>query len=201
MLIIIASIAEGFGILMLLPLLQRLDGTGVVQTDTDGSKDAQQFFSALLNDALTWMDFQDSVAVVLVIITIAFLIKGILIFGALAYSAFLRGELMRELKRRLFDEYSCMSFRYYSRKDAGYFINLINDQITRSLQAFDSLTQLGAQILSSHIYLGLALLVTWQFGLMAIIAGFILLFLFRGLNYYVRALVSQRYRPKNHFTA
>ena len=48
------------------------------------------------------------------------------------------------------------------------------------------LTLLGAQLLNSIIYLSLALFVSWRFGLMALVAGLILIMIFRAISVYVR---------------
>jgi len=195
---IFASIAEGIGILMLLPLLQRLDQPGAVQADSTEREETLQGVSAFLGEVLMGLGLQDSVVAVLVIIAVAFVIKGGLVFASAALSAFLRGELLRELKERLFDQYSQMSYRYYSNRDTGYFTNLINEQITRSLQAFSALTELGAQVFSSMIYLVLTFLVAWRFGVMVLVVGVVLLFLFRRLNYYVRK-ISRKFAEENGF--
>ncbi|WP_245969581.1 ABC transporter ATP-binding protein [Thiocapsa rosea] len=173
-----AALAEGVGILMLLPLLQGLD-TGTAAEPTTGA-------AKLLHDLLASLGLANSTVVILLVITVAFIAKGALTFGALGFNAYLRGQLLRELKVRLFDDYSRMSYGYYAHNDTGHFINLINEQITQTLQSFQFLTQLGSQLINSIIYAALAFIVAWRFGLMALILGLMLLFLFRWINIYVR---------------
>lgn len=180
---LVAGLAEGVGILMLLPLLQTLDANGAETTPTELSG-----ISALLNDALAALGLQDATVAVLLIITAAFIAKGALTFGALGFHAYLRGQLLRQLKGRLFDAYSRMSYGYYASRNTGHFINIVNEQTTRALDAFNSLSSLGTLVINAFVYLGLAFLVAWRFGLMALAVGIAIGVLFRTLNGYVRNL-------------
>lgn len=191
---LIAALAEGFGILMLLPLLSSLDANSIPSTDAAAaSQTATQSatpsgVSAWLHDLLAALGLQDSTAAVLIIITAAFVAKGLLIFGAQGYNAYLRGQLVRELKGRLFDHYSRMRYSYYADRDTGHFINVINEQINQMLRAFETLTKVGTQVVQTLTYTALAFVVAWRFGLMALLLGGVLLTLFRRLNIYVRQL-------------
>ncbi|WP_295544344.1 ABC transporter ATP-binding protein [uncultured Thiohalocapsa sp.] len=194
---LIAAISEGVGILMLLPLLQTL-GAPAPGADTAPAAEAPTGITAWLQDLLTSLGLQDATVAVLLIITVAFIAKGALTFSALGYNAYLRGQLLRELKGRLFVHYSRMGYSYYASRDTGHFINLINEQITRALQAFDNLSRLGGQFINAAIYLGLAFLVAWRFGLMALVVGVVLLLLFRWLSAYVRQLSRKTAAENGH---
>jgi ABC-type multidrug transport system fused ATPase/permease subunit len=183
LLTLLAAIMEGFGILMLLPLLHGLDGG--LESDRSAPDTG---ITVLLHDWLSVVGLQDSVLAILVIITVAFLTKGVLVFFATGYNAYLRGQLLRELKEKLYNSYSQMNYSYYSSQNTGYFINIINAQTEAMLLAFKSLTKVGAQILNSIIYLALAFAVAWRFGLMALILGIVLLYMFRSINIYARNL-------------
>ncbi|MEO5344248.1 MAG: ABC transporter ATP-binding protein/permease [Gammaproteobacteria bacterium SHHR-1] len=189
---LVAALAEGVGILMLLPLLQGLGENGLAQVsatpldENDGSG-----IGLWLNELLASLGLADSTLAVLLIITAAFIAKGLITFLALGYNAYLRGRLLRELKGQLFDHYSRMSYAYYASRDTGHFINLINAQINLMLAAFEALGHLSAKLINTLIYLALAFLVAWRFGLMALLLGLVLLMLFRWLNGYVRQLSRQ----------
>ena len=193
-LILIAALAEGVGILMLLPLLQRLEGAEDIPVAANaqlpaGAKEiasANTGIGGFLQEILSSLGLADSTVAVLLIITVAFIAKGLITFGALGFDAYLRGKLLRELRGRLFDHYSRMSYSYYASHNTGHFTNLINEQVNRALHAFRSLMVLGAQLVSSSIYLALAFVVAWRFGLMALAIGITLLHLFRRLNAFVR---------------
>ena len=178
---LIAGLAESVGILMLLPLLQTLDTSGNTVTTAPGG------ISAAFNDMLAALGLQDTAAVLL-IITLAFIAKGALTFGTRGFNAYLAGQLSRRLKGRLFDAYSQMSYGYYASRSTGHFANLINAQISRALQSFYSLTELGMSAVNALVYLAIAFALAWRFGAMALLAGVVLLALFRNLSGYVREL-------------
>ena len=196
---LVAALAEGVGILMLLPLLQGLDG-GAGQPALQGGEGAGATtgIGRVLNDFLAGFGWADSAVAIVLIITAAFIAKGVLTFGALGFNAYLRAQLLRELKRRLFDDYSRMSYRYYSQHDTGHFINVINQQITQTLQSFQFLAQLVSQSVNVVVYSALAFVVAWRFGLMALVVGVALLYLFRHLSSYVRRFSRKMARENGH---
>lgn len=178
---IVASISEGIGILMLLPLLQSIDN----------GQTSNQFESAI-NDILykliEYLGFSDSIVSILLLISAAFIIKGIITFLALGLTATLIGQLLKEIKVKLFSLYSKMSFSYFSSKNTGDLINLINEQPTKSLEAFKQLSLLGSHFINTIILMSLAFLMTFSFGLMALGLGLFLLVLFLRMNSYVQNL-------------
>ncbi|MDB2549227.1 ABC transporter ATP-binding protein/permease [Porticoccaceae bacterium] len=178
---LIAGLADGFGILMLMPLLEGLGSDGVMAAPSSG-------LGLYLFNFLELFGLQSSTVAILLIITAAFLIKGVLVFVALGINAYLRGQLLQELKGKLFDSYRNMRFSYYASRDTGHFINVLNEQVNRALESFHAVTQLGSHMISSLVYLGLAFIVAWQFGVMALLVGGLLLVLFRWLNSFVRSL-------------
>ena len=115
---VIASVFEGLGILMLLPLLESLDGNNTSQ--------APHFINDIILNVLSFLGFSQSISSILILISLAFVFKGIITFSALAYRANLIGELLKEIKQNLYALYSLMDFRYYTSKNTGDFINLIN---------------------------------------------------------------------------
>ena len=180
---VLAGISEGIGILMLLPLFQGLDqGLG------SESEVAQSQALAFVNQILSYFNLDGSILALLIIISITFLLKGVITFFALAYSAKLRGNFLRILKESMFKSITNIEYNYYSSRDTGNLINIINDQVNRAMQSFYYLSLLGAQLLNSIIYLSLALFVSWRFGLMAIVSGILLILIFKIISRYVREI-------------
>jgi len=178
---VIASISEGIGILMLLPLLQSLDNNISVNESDEG---INQYLYKLID----FFGFSDSIISILLLISIAFIIKGIITFFALGLTASLIGQLLKEIKVKLFNLYSRMSYSYFSSKNTGDLINLINEQPTKSLEAFKQLSLLGSHFINTVVLMSLAFFMTFSFGLMALGLGIILLILFLRMNSYVQNL-------------
>jgi ABC-type multidrug transport system fused ATPase/permease subunit len=183
LLTIFAGLAEGFGILMLLPLFQDLGTSLNFEIQENPSK--ALFF---VQKVLLFLKLDNSIITLLIIISITFFIKGILTFFALAYGSQLRGEFLKILKVKMLKCINQAEYNYFSNKDTGNLINIINEQANRSIQSFYYVTLLGAQFFNSFIYLGFALFVAFYFGLMALIAGICLSIIFKIINVYVRKI-------------
>lgn len=177
----IASISEGIGILMLLPLLQSLDN------DSDVSK-FDGGINEILYNLIDFLGLSDSITSILLLISVAFLFKGIITFIALGFTASLLGQLLKEIKVKLFNLYSKMSYGYFSSKNTGDLINLINEQPTKALESFRHLSLLGSHFINTVILMTLAFMMTFSFGLMAFGLGLFLLILFLKMNSYVQNL-------------
>jgi ABC-type multidrug transport system fused ATPase/permease subunit len=177
----IASFFEGIGILMLLPLLQSLEGP-VNENEINGG------VNEILYKLIDALGLSNSVTSILFLISVAFILKAIITFFALGYNAFLIGKLLKEIKIKLFNLYSKMSLNYYSSKNTGDLINIINEQPTKSVEAFKQLTLLGSHLINTIILMAIAFSMTLSFGIMALILGIFLLILFLKMNAYVQNL-------------
>ena len=186
----LAAITEGFGIALLLPLIEMV-GVG----DGGGGKNQSNVKSGL-QAVLNGMGIGDSMIGILFFIGFVFLIKGLIVFSDNAYHSHLKSQLLREIKGLMFDQYSTMDYGYYSRRSTGHFINVINDQIAKLLVTFDTYKVFLSTGIMTLAYLCVALLLAWNFALMAIGAGFVLLFFFRLLNRYVHKLSRKTVREQ-----
>ena len=178
---IIASVLEGIGILMLLPLLQTIDAGSEIDKN-DG------LINNILYSLINSLGLSESVTSILILISIAFILKAIITFLSLGFTAFLLGDLLKKIKMRLFSHYSNMSFGYFSSKNSGDLINLINEQPTKALESFKQLSLLGSHFINTIILMSLAFMMTFSFGVMALLLGIFLLFIFLKMNTYVQKL-------------
>ena len=177
------ALTQGFGITLLLPLLRA--------SQSDGTED-MSWAEATLHELLTWMGIADYLPGILAFIALVFVAKGGLQFVKGGYVGYLQSQLLRELKTRLFDAYSRMTYRYYIRQNAGHFINVINQQVNRFFSSFTGFTSFFSKIVTTLSYFAFAFAVAWRFALMAFGVGIGLLFLFKYLNAYVRRLSRER---------
>ena len=178
---IVASILEGIGILMLLPLLQSIDSGSEINKN-------EGIINQILYGLIDGLGMPESITSTLILISAAFILKGVITFISLGFTAFLLGQLLKEIKMKLFSLYSNMSFGYFSSKNTGDLINLINEQPTKALDAFKQLSLLGSHFINTIILMLLAFLMTFSFGVMALLLGIFLLILFLRMNAYVQNL-------------
>ena len=180
---ILASVLEGFGILMLLPLLQSIDGN-----NTSNIEQQEGLLNSTISSIINFLGLSNSITSILFLITLSFILKGLLSFFSLGFNAYLLGKLLKEIKLKLFDFYSKMNYEYYVTKNSGELINLINEQPTNALEAFKQLTGFVSSTINTVILIILAFLMAFSFGIMSIITGLILIFLFLKMNSFVQSL-------------
>ena len=183
-----AAVAEGFGIALLLPLLKASEGQGSEMGDK----------AEILFHLLEWMGIADSMIGILVFIGTAFVAKGVLKFAEGGYNGYLRAQLLRELKGRLFELYTEMRYQHYISQNTGHFINVINQQVNRFLASFSTYTSFLSKLITTIAYLGIAFYLTWTFALAALGIGVVLLFIFKYLNAYVRRLSRRTSEEMSH---
>lgn len=194
LLTLLAGIAESFGLVMLIPLIQMLFTEGM-PANVSG-----QLILEVMNEILFFLGWENQTSGILFVIGISFFLKGLLLFLALAYAAVLRADLLYELKANLYVRYGQMSFEYYSSKDSGYFTNAINEQITRAVQAFKSFCRLGVQIVTAVIYMMVAIFLSWKMGAVLSIAGLLVLVLFKKLSAAVKDMSRRTAQENGHLT-
>lgn len=173
------ALAEGFGITLLLPLIESID-----VSDADKASRA----TVILNSFLNFIGIGTSMVGILFFIGAVFIGKGMLKFAEGGYLAYLKARLMVEIKGKMFDAYSTMDYSYYSKRNTGHFINIINAQIANFINSFNTFKSFLSTIIMTSAYLLVAFLLAWQFALMAAVVGIVLLYLFTWLNDFVKDL-------------
>lgn len=184
---IMATLAEGVGIMMFLPLFQILSTDDLPHLDSNASGSLSELSSNIYK-ALNYLGITSSTTAILSAIIFAFLAKAALQLFSEGYTSYLTALLLQSLKNRMFDNFSRMTYGYYTERDTGYFVNIINVQISQMLSVFSSLLRIGVQITSVMVYMALALMTAWHFGVMAIVIGGILMLLINRWNERVRIL-------------
>jgi ABC-type multidrug transport system fused ATPase/permease subunit len=182
---VVVAFTQGFGITLLLPLLRVSQSGGETTADMGWAEE-------ILYDLLSVLGIAESLPGILAFIAIVFIAKGGIQFVKGGYVGYLQAQLLRELKTKLFDAYSRMTYRYYIRQNAGHFINVINGQVNRFFSSFTSFTGVFSKVVTTLSYFAYAFAIAWRFALMAFGVGVGLLFLFKYLNAYVRRLSRKR---------
>ncbi len=178
----LAAITEGFGISLLLPLIDAADVNiaGGISQNESGIMEGLKVLLDVLGIG--------SLVGILLFIALVFLIKGLITFASSAFQSHLKAQLMCEIKGMIFDLYNNMNYAYYSSHNTGHFVNIINGQVGKLISSFDNFKQYLTTVVTAAVYLITASLIAWKFALMAFVAGLVLLLLFRSLNAYVHNL-------------
>lgn len=186
---LLSALLEGLGIVMMLPLLHALGATGEVPGR----------FTLAIHGILASLGLEGPLAILLLIAGL-FVVKGLVAFGAGAYLGFLRADLQTRLHERLYDAYARMNYRYYTERDTGHFFNLFG-QVYSFIGAVQSFSAFTVAVIRTVVYIGMAIVVAWTFGLAAIVVGSAVFLAFRRLNNRVRELSQENAGYAGHVAA
>ena len=175
---LMAALTEGIGIALLVPFLSVLDSSGVAEANMPES----------LRRIVDALGVAGSMPKILACIGLAMLLKSAIQVTNQMYGLWLTTSLRRELKARVFDAYATMTYRYYARHSTGHFLNVLGTQVGGLISAFGQLKAFVIRLIQATAYLFVVMMLTWQFGLLAIAMGGLMYLLFRKLNNYVREL-------------
>ena len=180
---VLSTFAEAFGIMMVLPLLEAFSDTPINEKNIFMVNIIRNIFAEHIN-----LDEKTFVLLILLFICGLFVLKGILYFVSLAISAYMRGKLLEKLKCGIMYELSNLKYSEFVKNNSGYYTNILNEQINRSLIAFQKLMLLCGNIFSAIIFTGCAFYTSFKFGLLALASGLFVIIVLKGLSNYVRML-------------
>lgn len=180
----LASISEGLGFLMILPLLQSASVTSLNEIITPDENGLVTYLGLVLE----YLNLDLNIKNILLLMGVLFSFKGIFIFTSLSANAYFRGVLVTQLKLQLYNAYKDVKYSYVRDKNTGHFMNVINEQCNRALLGFYHLNILVANTFNFIIFVLFAGMVALNFGIIAILFGIVLLTIFRSLASYVRIL-------------
>lgn len=178
---ILSGLMEGLGIGLILPLL---DSVYENKVNLSGVND-QNIFSIITNYIFEIIGIKKTIAWLLVIISLFYVLKSFFNFLALAYIAKKRGSLLLEIKKKIFEYYSRIEYSEYVKKNSGDMVNLLNVQTTRALQAFQFCNSVVMSVVSSLIYFTLIIILNFQFSILIFFGGLLLIFLMSLVNKYI----------------
>jgi len=170
---LLVALSEGLGISMLLPLIQ---SSGSLNGNLSNS------ITAGIYSFLNFMGVTNLLIGTLVLTVIIFLIKGILKFIEGTYSGRLQSELLRRLTIRMFDSYNTIDYQYFTKQNTGHFINVLNVQIYNTVVILNHFLGFLTQLIMAVTLIGIAFFISLKISLFTVLAGSILMIVFRSLN-------------------
>ena len=183
---IFVAFADGLGIAMLLPLLQTLEVT------------ERQGEASLLLKIVDAIGISGSLIGILAFMFSIFLGKAILKFGAGYYKARLYKELYRFLKVKFYDAVLKVKYQYFTKKNTGHFVTIMETHVNRMVRSFDTFITLVTSAVMAMSYLIIAGLISWEVSVMAVLLGGIIFGLMSILNQYVRKLSRRISNEEKH---
>ncbi len=164
-LLLVAGLAEGVGVLTLLPLFAMASGQGV-----DGASGVQE----TVNDALLSVGLQPNLPLLLCIVVGGVLLKAVLVLIANTHVGYTATRMMTELRLELIRALMGARWSYFVKQPAGILSNALGYEAKLASSTYQSATKLITESLQVLIYGVVALFTHWQVTAAGALFGMIL---------------------------
>jgi len=163
-LLLFAGIAEGFGIATVMPLLST-----VVGGDSGDSK-----LTGIVYAAFATLGLPVTLSGMLLVIVVGMLLKAALVLLAMSEVAKAMSFVSHRLRLTLMRALMKADWRYFTLQSTGQLANALTTESNGAAAAFFGAAKLCTVGIQVVLYLGLALLVSWQVTVAGLVAGSIL---------------------------
>jgi ATP-binding cassette subfamily C protein len=158
-----ASLCEAIGVGTLVPALAAISGAG------QGS--AMSSFGQTLSEAFHMVGIAPTLGSLLIVVTIAFLMKSLISFGALTYAGIAASRVSVRLRQRLITALFEASWSFYAGHQSGTFANAVSGDATRAGEAYLMAAQFAAMVVQSVVYAIVAVLIDWRLALIGFVVS------------------------------
>lgn len=169
-LLLLSGIAEGLGLVTLLPLLDLAVGTGA----DDSSR-----LSLMIGSLLGTIGLRPTLGVLLSLIVVAIALKGVLLWLAMLQVGYTVAQVATDLRLGLMRALMSAEWAYFSRYPTGHFTNAISTEAHRATIAYREGTAALSGAIQILIYGAVVFLVSWQVALVAFVVGSVVVLLLR----------------------
>jgi ATP-binding cassette, subfamily C, bacterial len=176
LLLAMAGLLEGIGVVSMLPLLEVAIG--------DGGSEGASRFSHTVARLLGMVGLSPTLGVLLAIIVTAMTGKAVLLWLAMRHVGYTVAQVTTDLRMNLVRSLVKTRWAYYASQRTGRIANAISNEAHRAASAYREACAVVAGLLQMAAYLGVALVISWQMALAAFVIGPLFFLLPRG---FVRA--------------
>lgn len=163
--LLLAGLAEGIGLSSLLPLV------GVItRSDETSAGSASQLEEAVL-DGIRTVGLDPTLGVLLTFLVAAVVVKAVLVLLANKQIGYAVAHMSTDLRIRLIRALLRTRWEYYIHQRVGTFANAVASEARRAAQAYLRATTILSLLVQAAVYAAVAVLMSWQATLVAMMAG------------------------------
>lgn len=163
--VVVASLADGFGVATLLPLISVLDESAAKTSP----------FAKTLLEWLAVLHIPPHPGFLLGIVVGGVLVKATLMVIALRRIGAAVADVGATLRIRMVDALLKARWSFYVRQPVGRFSNALGTETNSASEAYNAAMQLLSQLVQALIYLMIAALVSWKLALFTLLVSGIML--------------------------
>jgi len=177
LLFLLGGVFESVGISMLLPVL-----------DVDKAVSEQGQYTKIIYNFLESTGINVSLFSLIILLVIAFILKGAFIYLQKIYASYIRFNLIRDKKIDFCNKYKNINYSYYTSTNIGYLNNIITTEIDRGVGALESYIILIGNLIFILIYITFAVIIDYKMTFVVLFLGLLMLMLMRSLSRLSRKL-------------
>ncbi len=167
-----ASLTEGFGLALFIPVL----------VSTNIAAESNESILLFFTDVFEAVGVTPGTPVLFGCIIVLFLIKGAINFCEGSYRAHLSSLITHDLRKQTVRRFGEMDYHTYITGDSGFYANLITMEASRAVASFHHFSLVIITLATIGVYMLFSLWINWQFTIMTIVTGGLVLFLFRFIS-------------------
>jgi subfamily B ATP-binding cassette protein MsbA len=167
----LSGLTESFGISMLLPILK-----------LDTITETQDTYTQAIYHFLKSVGIEVSVFSLLILLTLAFLLKGVFKFLQIYLNSYIKLSLTRDIKIDICHKYKVMKYGLYTNLSIGYLNNIVTTETGSAVGALNRYTLLIGNIIFILIYISFAFVINWKMTTLSLLICACLFAMLRGLS-------------------
>jgi ATP-binding cassette, subfamily C, bacterial len=170
--LLLAALAEGAGVSSLLPLFGLAAQTSTHLQGTLGDSRLER----MIGDVLATFGLQPSIGLLCLMIAGGMILKSAFILLAQKQVGYTVAHVATDLRLTLIRALLAARWEYYVRQPVGVFTNAFSIEAARASNAYLSGTTMIASLIQAVLYIALAIFVSWQATLGAVVLGVLIMF-------------------------
>ena len=180
---LLAGLAEGFGLTTMLPLLSTaIDSqTGIGQMAANTSAGNAPAAERIVKETLSFLGIPPALEILLLVVLGAIILKSILVLLANKQVGYTVAQIATDLRQQLLRALIASRWEFHLSQPVGALANAMATEGYRSSKAYHCGANMAIAVIQALIYIGVALLVSWAATLCAIVVGLIIFYALKRL--------------------
>ncbi|NOT58242.1 MAG: ABC transporter ATP-binding protein [Deltaproteobacteria bacterium] len=167
--LLLAAVVEGLGLSTLLPLLSLATEADLGASPALSHKQSQ--LEQTVRALLATVNLHPTIGLLLLLVVLSMVLKATLVLLAQRQVGYTVAQVATDLRLGLIRAILAARWGFFVRQPAGTFANAFTTETSRAAHAYQSGATIVAASVETLLYVGIALTVSWQATLVAVIAG------------------------------
>ena len=201
--LLFASLAEGFGISLFIPLVALIMGQHARGGDiaVTGDSGIESQLKMMLQDMVASFGTNKVIAALLIVFVICIVVKCLFVLFAQRQVGYTSARIFTDLRFEFLDRLFRSRWEYFLRQPLGKLVNGLKGEAKGTANAFASSAKVVSFGIEALVYTTIALFVSWQTTLIALALGIVIIFVLRRFVRKTRRVGKKSIKVNQLFTA